>query len=190
MATAARIAHEGGCRVAIHACAPRTSSMAVAAGIDSIEHGLFLTADDITALGARGGAWVPTIDAMEAIRDLLGPQSSGGRLFAEGLDNVRELVAGARAAGVTVLAGTDLHLPHGEVAKEAHKLAEYGMPSTDVVDVLTSAAFRYVGRDPRFAAGNPADAVFVAGDPRDDLSLLERPALVLRHGQVISRPSG
>jgi len=185
MATAVRVAHEGGCRVAIHACAPTTSSMAVAAGVDSIEHGLFLTADDLTALGARGGAWVPTVDAMEAIRDMLGAESSGGRLFADGLRNVRTLLAGARPAGVAVLAGTDLHLGHGEVAKEAHKLAEYGLSADEVVDVLTSAAYRYVGRDPSFTAGHPADVVFIAGDPRDDLSRLEHPVLVLRHGRVI-----
>ncbi len=89
MHQAVNVAHAADCRVAIHAAAPETSSMAVAAGIDSIEHGLFLTADDLVALGARGGAWVPTIAAMESIRDMLGTASSGGKLFAEGLDNVR-----------------------------------------------------------------------------------------------------
>src|SRR5690242_18248795 len=103
MAAAVDVAHRAGKRVAIHAFAPRTSSMAVAAGIDSIEHGLFLTADDLSALGRRGGAWVATIYAMEKVRDMLGATSSGGRLFAEGLTNMRELLPGARAQGVVVL---------------------------------------------------------------------------------------
>ena len=35
------------------------------AGVDSIEHGLFLPEDDLAQLGARGGGWVPTVAAME-----------------------------------------------------------------------------------------------------------------------------
>ena len=54
LSQAAQVAHEGGCRIAIHACAPRTSTMAVAAGFDSIEHGLFLSAADVEALGRTG----------------------------------------------------------------------------------------------------------------------------------------
>lgn len=186
LTAAAQIAHQGGCRIAIHACAPRTSSLAVAAGFDSIEHGLFLTGDDLTALGARGGAWVPTIDAMEAIRDMLGAASSGGRLFAEGLDNVRGLLAGAPGAGVSVLAGTDLHLAHGHVAEEALKLAEYGLDPETVIASLTTTAYRYFGEDKGFDVGKPADVVFFDRDPREDLTVLQRPVLALRHGRRVS----
>lgn len=180
------IAHAAGCRTAIHACAPETSTMAVRAGIDSIEHGLFLTAEDVEQLGRRGGAWVPTIDAMEAIRDMLGATSSGGRLFAEGLDNVRELLAGAPALGVAVLAGTDLHLAHGHVAEEALKLAEYGMAPDAVLHAMTTAAYDYLGQRRGFEPGLPADVVFFDRDPREDLSVLQHPALAVRHGRVVA----
>lgn len=183
LAAAVTVAHDAGCRVAIHACAPRTSSMAVAAGVDSIEHGLFLTAEDLQRLGARGGAWVPTIDAMEGIRDMLGAESSGGRLFAEGLRNVADLLAGAPALGVAVLGGTDLHLPHGAVAQEALKLHEYGLPADAVVHALTTAAYDYLGQRRGFSPGDPADVVFVDGDPREDLTVLQRPVAMLRHGR-------
>jgi hypothetical protein len=185
LAQAAQVAHDGGCRIAIHACAPRTSTMAVAAGFDSIEHGLFLTAADVEALGRRGGAWVPTIDAMEGIRDMLGPTSSGGKLFAEGLVNVRELLAAAPSLGVAILAGTDLHLAHGEVAQEALKLAEYGLDPATVVHAMTTAAYDYLGQERGFAPGMPADVVFFDRDPREDLSVLQRPVLALRHGRVV-----
>lgn len=185
MARAVEVAHAGGCRVAIHACAPDTSSLAVAAGIDSIEHGLFLTADDVEALGRRDGAWVPTIAAMESIRDVLGAESSGGRLFAEGLDNVRELLSGAPDAGVTVLAGTDLEVPHGGVATEAARLAAYGLAPERVVHSLTAAAYDYLGVHHRFEPGGHADVLFFAGDPREDVSVLADPVLGLRHGRVV-----
>jgi imidazolonepropionase-like amidohydrolase len=183
---AVEVAHAGGCRVAIHACAPGTSSDAVAAGIDSIEHGLFLTAADLTALGRRGGAWVPTVGAMERVRDDLGAQSSGGRLFAEGLDNVRERLAGAPGQGVTVLCGTDLQLAHGEVAIEAARLVAYGLAAPEVVRAMSGAAYRYLGQDDRgFEVGRPADVVFFDADPREDIAVLARPVLALRHGRVL-----
>ena len=182
---AADIAHAADCRVAIHTAAPETATMAVAAGIDSIEHGLFLTADDIVALGARGGAWVPTVAAMEGIRDMLGAESSGGKLFAQGLDNVAELLAGAPETGVTILAGTDISVPHGEVATEALSLARYGLEATEVVRAVTDGAYEYLGSDRRFEPGAAADVLFFDADPRDDLSVLARPVLGLRHGEVV-----
>ncbi len=107
-------AHAAGLRTAIHTAAPETPRLAVRAGVDSIEHGLFLTEDDLAMLGDRGGAWVPTIAAMEVLAGQLRPESSGRRLIAEGLDNVRRLLPHAAAAGVAVMAGTDLALEHGQ----------------------------------------------------------------------------
>ena len=179
------VAHRAGCRMAIHAAAPETSTMAVAAGVDSIEHGLFITPDDLATLGQRGGAWVPTIAAMEAIRDMLGAESSGGRLFVDGLANVRELLPGAPEVGVSVLAGTDIEVPHGGIATEALKLAEYGMAASDVVRATTSAAYDYLGSDHSFEPGGYADVLFFDTDPRDDISVLARPVLGLRHGEVV-----
>ncbi len=183
---AVEVAHAAGVRTAVHTCAPRAASIAVAAGIDSIEHGLFLTVEDIEALGRRGGAWVPTIDAMEAIRDMLGENSSGGRLFAEGLGNVRELLAGAPGVGVTVLAGTDLHLAHGHVAEEALKLHEYGLDAAAVVHAMTTAAYDYLGHHHAFSPGEDADVVFFDRDPREDLTVLQRPRLAVRHGRIVA----
>lgn len=185
MHRAVEVAHAADCRVAIHAAAPETSTLAVAAGIDSIEHGLFLTPDDLVALGARGGAWVPTIAAMEGVRDMLGAESSGGKLFAQGLDNVREILAGAPELGVSVLAGSDIEVAHGDIATEAMRLGEYGLPADAVVHATTSAAYDYLGSSHSFEAGGSADVLFFEADPRDDLAVLARPVLGLRHGEVV-----
>ncbi len=183
LALAVDVAHAAGCRVAIHTNAPVTAGLAVRAGVDSIEHGLFLEAADLERLGRRGGAWVPTIAAMEAVRDMLGPDSSGGRLFADGLANVRELVGGAREAGVIVLAGSDLHLPHGGVAAEAVRLVSYGMDPVDVVWALSEAGRDYLGKPNAWQPKQPANAVFYDADPRHDVSVLSRPAGVLFRGR-------
>lgn len=182
-----RLAHDRGMRVAIHAAARGTPSDAVAAGVDSIEHGLFLTEQDLRDLGERGGAWVPTIAAMEGIRDMLGHESSGGRLLNEGLANVADLIDVASGFGVSVLAGTDLHLPHGDVYREVERMVAYGMAPARAVAAATSQAYGYLGSARTFSVGETADVVVLPGDPRDDVGLLGRPSFVMRAGRIVRR---
>lgn len=180
-----RIAHDAGCRVAIHTTAPDTPSIAVRAGVDSIEHGLYLTVDDLALLGERGGAWVPTILAMEGIADWLGADSTGGQVFADGLANVRRLLRPAVEAGVAVLAGTDVAVPHGEVAREATRLVDYGLSPAAVVRALSGAAWDYLGVEAGLEVGKPADLVLFASNPTNDVTELQRPAHVMRAGRVV-----
>jgi imidazolonepropionase-like amidohydrolase len=182
LAAAVAVAHGHGRRVAIHTMAPDVPSMAVRAGIDSIEHGLFLTVEDIQVLGQRRGMWVPTIAAMEGIVDQLGESSSGGRLIRRGLGNVAEILPGAREAGVHVLGGTDIVLAHGAVAQEGPRLVEYGLSDADAVDVLTAAGYRALGRS-IFAPGASADLALFHRNPLADVTELQRPVAVLRCGE-------
>ena len=182
--TAVRVAGAAGARVAIHTMAPDVPSMAVAAGVHSIEHGLFLEEDDLGPLGERDGMWVPTILRCEATLAQLGAGSGGGRLFAEGLERVARLLPRAVEAGVHVLAGTDLVGTPANVASEAVRLGEYGLSNAQVVAAVSTAAFEATGRDARFEVGAPADAVLFAENPVDHLAVLEHPAYIVRMGRV------
>ena len=51
---------------------------------------------------------------------------------------------------------------------------------------MTTAAYDYLGQPRGFAPGMPADVVFLDRDPREDLSVLQRPVLALRHGRVVA----
>lgn len=187
MRAAVERAHGAAKRVAIHTMAPETPGMAVRAGIDSIEHGIFMTDQDVDLLGARGGAWVPTIAAVETLVEVLGADSSGGRLLREGLGRLRDLLPGAPRRGVAVLAGTDLSLPHERLAVEAVRMVDYGMRAVDAVRSITSTAYSYLGRPAPLGPGGAADLIAVDGDPRDDITLLQRPRLVMRRGRVLRR---
>ncbi len=182
LAAAVAVAHGHGRRVAIHTMAPDVPSMAVRAGVDSIEHGLFLTASDVEMLGERRGMWVPTIAAMEGIVDQLGADSSGGRLILRGLANVAEILPTALEAGVHVLAGTDIVLPHGAVAREGPRLVEYGLTDRQAADILTSAGYRALGKDV-FQAGAAADVTLFVGNPVHDVTELQHPVGILRRGK-------
>ncbi len=184
---AVEVAHAAGRRVAVHTMAPEGIGPSIAAGVDSIEHGLFLAADDLPGLAERGGAWVPTILGAEAIIEMLGAESTGGRLLSRGVGNVRDLLPEAERLGVTVLTGTDLAIPHGKVAYEAIRLHELGLSKEATLRAVTTAAFDYLGVAHGFSPGMSADLVFVEGDPREDLETLLDPPVIIRAGRFVRR---
>lgn len=185
MQSAVDVAAALGSKVAIHTMAPDVPSAAVAAGIQSIEHGLFLEEDDLGPLGARSGMWVPTVLRCEATLALLGEASSGGRLFREGLERMARLLPLAVEAGVHVLAGTDLVGSPANVAAEAMKLGAYGLSNRQVVAAVSTGAFTATERSGFFDVGAPANAVFFAEDPVVELSVLEHPAHIIRLGTLL-----
>jgi imidazolonepropionase-like amidohydrolase len=160
--------------------------MAVRAGVDSIEHGLFLTPDDLETLVAREGMWVPTVLRMETTMAELRPGSSGAELIGRGLENVRKLLPLAAEMGLAVLTGTDLAIPVSAVSSEVAALVRCGLPPRAAVDGASSGGAAAAGLDMAFVVGRPADLVAFAGDPVDDPGLLTDPALVVVAGQIVS----
>lgn len=183
--SAVELANGLGSRVAIHTMAPEVPSMAVMAGVDSIEHGLFLEESDLGLLGGRGGMWVPTVLRCETTFAQLGEGSSGGEVFREGLDRIAKLLPLAVEAGVHVLAGTDLVGSPADVAAEAVKLGSYGLSNRQVVAAVSTAAFTATGRSAVFDVGAPADAVLLPANPVRDLAVLEHPVHVIRLGKLL-----
>jgi imidazolonepropionase-like amidohydrolase len=178
------IVHEAGAQVAVHTMA-HAASDAVAAGVDSIEHGPFLTHDDLVSLGARGGAWVPTLINMQNSVEILGQDSSGGKILSRGLDLMRETLPLAEELGVVVLTGTDMAVPHGQVAQEAVALRAFGLSNAAATRATSTNAYSYVGRPHSIAPGETADVVFFRENPFDDVSTLLRPELIIHRGKTI-----
>jgi hypothetical protein len=186
LAEAVAVARANGARVAVHTMAREVPAMAVRAGVDSIEHGLFLSAGDLEALGQRRGSWVPTVVQVEAVIAQLGERSSGGRLLLDGLDNVVANLKVAVEAGVHVLTGTDLAIGTREVAREAVRLWELGMAPPAVVDAVSWSGYRATGREDPFAVGAQANAVLYDEDPIVDPGVLLHPSRVIRMGGVVA----
>lgn len=173
-----------GARVAIHTLAREVPGVAVRAGVHSIEHGLFLTEDDVGSLGARAGMWVPTVLRVEETIRELGETSSGGKLLLEGLDNIARLLPYAFEAGVRVLAGSDLVGAPADIAREAIRLAELGLSPRRAVESVGHAAFDATGRSTGFDPGSPANAVLFAENPIEAMEVLGTPTTVIRLGVI------
>lgn len=184
LSDAVDLVHAAGARVAIHSMA-HSASDAVAAGVDSIEHGPFLTEEDLKSLADRGGAWVPTVANMLDMVDVLGADSSGGKMFRQGLDRMADNLPLAESLGVTVLAGTDLAISPWQVATEAVRLREYGLSDRAATDAVSTSAFGYVGKPWSLAAGERANVVFFRENPYENVETLQHPVHVIHHGRLI-----
>jgi imidazolonepropionase-like amidohydrolase len=195
LADAVAQVHAAGGRVAVHAVCPAAVDAAVAAGVDSVEHGWAVTDAHFAAMRAHNTAWVPTLmpggsEAACEFAAAMGFSTDTREWMRAAIDAQPATVARAHAAGVTVLAGTDAGQgPHGTIADQITMLADAGTPVTAAIGAGSWAARRWLGLA-CLESGAPADLVLYDADPRMDLNVLRRPALIVMDGQVIESNAG
>jgi imidazolonepropionase-like amidohydrolase len=175
--------HAAGARVAAHVSGPFVAEV-VRAGVDSIEHGPLIDADQLAQLAQRGGAWTPTLwTVVGAVEPIAASQLPIAGYVREVLARLRELVPLAVQLGVTVLAGSD-EAPHGALTREIARLHEFGLSARDAIAAASTVPRAYLGF-PGFENGAPADVVTFASDPRAQLDVLARPAAIVFNGRRI-----
>jgi imidazolonepropionase-like amidohydrolase len=179
--------HAAGGRVAMHSQQGAGCAAAVAAGVDSLEHGMGLDPDLLGQMAVQGTALTPTLSVITASLDSVAaaPDSPRKSWYMEGATVHPALTAQAAEAGVTLLAGTDSR-PHGRVIDEIRALANAGVPRHDALAAASWAARSYLGLA-GLEPGAPADAVVYDSDPRADLGQLAAPLAVVLRGKVIFR---
>jgi imidazolonepropionase-like amidohydrolase len=186
--------HEAGGRVAVHSQHAGGGAAAVAARVDSLEHGMELDPALLPRMAEQGTALTPTLDVLLSHLDDVRTRPDGPRKewYLRGATAHPALVAAAAEAGVTILAGTDSR-PHGRVADEIRALAAAGLTPHQALAAGSWAARAYLGLDP-VGPGGPgsgltpgalADAVVYDADPRTDLTILDRPRAVILRGRLV-----
>ena len=180
-----------GRKVAAHAHGVNGINAALAAGVDSIEHGTF-TNDRTFQLYKSTGAWyVPTLVAPAAAlaagqRGALTPAQFEKAREAAG--NAEKSFARAVREGVKIAFGTDSGVsPHGRNAEEFALMVRNGMTPMAAIRSATVGAAELLGRSSTIGtieAGKDADIVAVAGDPLQDVRQLENVGFVMKHGRV------
>ncbi|MBI4728373.1 MAG: amidohydrolase family protein [Acidobacteria bacterium] len=191
IAAAVREAHEAGRRVAAHAIGAEGIVAALRAGVDSAEHGCYLTDEALGLLVSSGARLVATLVAPERI-------AGGGEGIPDYAVRKAREVAGAHResfrrateAGARIAAGTDAGTPfnpHGGLWRELALMHDAGMPLDRVLRAVTSEAADLLGLADAGAleSGRAADAVLLDGDPLADAGAYGRVALVVQAGRVI-----
>lgn len=186
-------AHALGLKVAAHAHGDAGIAAAVRAGVDSIEHGTFVSPATLQLMRQHGTTLVPTLMAFEGIRERLGTGLYTPRVESKvrmTLDVVGRAARLAMQAGVPVVFGTDEGVyEHGRDAGEFHLLVtEAGMTPQQAIASATTAAAHLLGLDDeigRIAPGYSADLIAVDGDPLADVRVLEHVGFVMARGHVV-----
>lgn len=189
-------ARRTGLTVAAHATDDAAVWRAVEAGVNTIEHGYRVADSTFAFMARRGVALVPTdperklMDRyVEVIEMEPAPPPEAMEQY---LERSRERLRRARAAGVTIVAGTDsYHALGGERGVWARRTLwayrDAGMTPAQVLQSATLHAARAMGEGERLGAIRPgalADIIAVEGDPSADFDAMERVRFVMKDGKV------
>jgi imidazolonepropionase-like amidohydrolase len=178
-------------RVMCHALGGRGLQIAIEAGVDSIEHGCYLDEEPelLDMMAERGIFFVPTFAVYEYHRQsaLAHVRERAQHLQEHHAESLRR----AFAAGVKIAAGTDAggH-GHPSNAMEIECLVKAGLTPLQALRAATGWAAECLGMEREIGTiekGKLADLVVIAGDPLDDVRVLQdvaRVALVMKGGEI------
>jgi imidazolonepropionase-like amidohydrolase len=187
-------AHRLGRKVAAHAHGAQGILWATEAGVDSIEHGSYITDEGIAAMKKRGTYLVPTLyleDWMVQNGNL--PPYSHQKMVAISAV-AKQNIKRAMEAGVKIAMGTDAAVyPHG---LNAHELDVYvnqlGMAPLAALQTATVNAADLMGWTAKTGSLEPgkwADIIAVEKNPIDDVRTLQDVKFVMKAGVVYKNES-
>lgn len=189
------IAHDTGRKVAAHCHGGPGVTAALNAGVDTFEHGRFLSDEQMERMAVEERFLVPTLSPEARRIEADDPPSdlATRRWYAMATDAMYHTVARAHEHGVPIVAGSDAGMPHvvhGGIAFEMIHLAEAGLSNGYVLASATRTAAQALGighEVGQVATDYGADLLLVDGNPAVDLTLLGHPKsikMVLQHGKI------
>jgi imidazolonepropionase-like amidohydrolase len=182
--------HRRGAQVTGHAAQLAGVRVASEAGVDAIEHGFELDATAAARMAELGIVLVTTLTALRSFISFgdttrlpyfAGPGRQGA--FETQLEMAKVSVRTARAAGVTIAAGTDFgggSARANHLAWEVESLVDAGLEPQEALGAATWRGGELLGEADAgvIREGGPADFFLVHGDPLSDPAALWR---VWRH---------
>jgi imidazolonepropionase-like amidohydrolase len=191
-------AHKAGKLTATHAQGTEGVKSAIKAGIDTIEHGIFLDAEAIQMMVERNLVFVPTLAAPFQIVEA--GEERGVPAFAVEkskriMDAHRKSFEWAFAAGVTIAAGNDGGTPFNpseDLVTELRLMVDYGLNPLAALTAATLGSAKALGLSEETGTiqqGKWADCLILDkdADPLQDMAALSKVWMVIKQGQVVKR---
>jgi len=188
-------AHKAGKKTATHAQGSTGILNAVRAGIDSVEHGIYLTDEIIELMLKKGTYLVPTLMAPYAIGKEGVAAGIPPSIVAKSNSVIDDHLASlkrAYEAGVKIAMGADSGTPfnhHGESYYELKLMIDNGMTPMDAIICATKNAADLMGIVDRYGTlekGKAADFLILGNDPLADITALSHSLLqVYKLGELV-----
>jgi imidazolonepropionase-like amidohydrolase len=196
-------AHAAGRRVMAHAEQGVGLRNTIQAGIDSVEHGFYVSDEDIALMLDRGTFLVPTLACNYGILKIADAHPAAG-IHPEAVEGAKRVMAAhaegfrrAAEAGVKIAMGSDsFGWFQGENLLELELMVRSGYSPMQAIMAGTRFAAECLGNDDRLGTltvGKIADVLVVDGDPLADIKVLqerENLALIMKEGKVIKNTLG
>jgi len=178
-------------KIASHAAALNGVHNSVEAGVDSIEHGMYIADADLKTMVAHGTYYVPTLFVGEYVAE--GRAAQGAKVWIDMIKIHEDTFHRALKAGVRIAFGTDAGGFDWKInpAKEFSVMVKYGMTPAQALRSATITAAELLGMQDKIGsveAGKYADIVAVPSDPMSDIQQLEKVNFVMKGGVVYVKP--
>ncbi|MGI9952974.1 amidohydrolase family protein [Moorellaceae bacterium AZ2] len=181
--------HDQGLKVMAHANSDTAVRQAVEAGVDSVEHGYFVSDETLQRMAERGTFWTPTVAAVANRLKVAKAQEYGPReqdIIKRTVELQLKKIARAHESGVRLVIGTDAGAPgvyHGRgYWDELSFFTSAGIPARAVLHAATIVGARALGLESELgsiAPGKLPYLIAVAGNPLEDVSALRRLEVVI-----------
>jgi imidazolonepropionase-like amidohydrolase len=187
LAAAVAEAHRLGTEVGVHCTTEPAALYAAQAGVASIDHALYLSAETEALMKQKQIYAVPTLTIFEYFAAHAPNAATRAReraFFDFHTAQFRKQVA----AGVPMAVGSDVGpFPHGTQARELVLMNKYGMSAADVLraDLINGARLlMWQDQIGQLKPGFYADIIAVDGDPLADISAVTRVRFVMKNGVI------
>ena len=169
--------------VAVHCYGGEGATHAIRAGVRSIDHGMLLSDEQLQMMASRDVYWVPTMSTyLKGYEEGQPPLELRQKV----VEAHKRTFQSALRAGVKIAMGSDVS--DGTNARELEIMVSYGMTPLQALQSSTMVAAEMMGWDDRvgsIAVGKYADLVAVAGNPLQDIRLVQDIKFVMKGGQII-----
>jgi imidazolonepropionase-like amidohydrolase len=185
-------AHALGRKVAAHAHEEDGINAALRAGVNSIEHGSYLTEESVELFNKTGAYLVPTLLAGVSVSEELETNNNIPPAIAAKIRQVTPVVEAsfrrALKGKVKIAFGTDSGVSkHGTNAREFELMVKYGMQPEDAIKAATINAADLLDMTDKVGSiekGKFADIIAVDGDPLKNISVLLDMKFVMKDGVI------